>query len=575
MLQRECISEIKEKKQGANTFKDFDITNTTMSQTKYGEKTNIEYGWGNSIRENIHLFFFQLIRDKELIDLENQLYKMLSEIKENPKQYRDELIILYKILGHTRDIRNGRGECLLSYMQLYIWYLYDPELAFFALEQFVQGEKYGSWKDIKKLCLYIKKKTNNQDHPLIDYACNLMIVQLKHDLKRMQTNVYISLAGKWAPREKSRQYRWIYIKLALGMHPEFIESAKNPEANRNALRKAKMVLRKNLSKINRYLMTLETIMCNGNWGTIFPAMIPSNALYKYKQALQNKTSENKVRKNTMDRHICAGYIQYHIENNPPKYSTVALKTLVKGAQSCKTNLDKDIINSLWNANKKKCNFLENIVAIVDVSSSMERDNRTPLYKAIALGIRASELSKGAFKNRLFVFSANPVWLKFNNDMTFVDKVNMILSVSRGLNSNLKAVLDILIEALTKNDCKDAIKNMRLCIFSDMQIDTFFKYSNDTLYNNIKKIFVKNGFKTSPKLIFWNMRKTSGFPVPIYTSDTILLSGGVDKMFKLLELSSSSPTIGSRINEHKSWKIIQKYLNSRRYRILYNKIISKI
>lgn len=60
MLQRECISEIKEKKQGANTFKDFDITNTTMSQTKYGEKTNIEYGWGNSIRENIHLFFFPI-----------------------------------------------------------------------------------------------------------------------------------------------------------------------------------------------------------------------------------------------------------------------------------------------------------------------------------------------------------------------------------------------------------------------------------------------------------------------------------------------------------------------------------
>ena len=149
------------------------------------------------------------------------------------------------------------------------------------------------------------------------------------------------------------------------------------------------------------------------------------------------------------------------------------------------------IRDRWNANKKKCNFLENIVAIVDVSSSMEGDNRTPLYKAIALGIRASELSKGAFKNRLFVFSANPVWLKFNNEMTFVDKVNMILSVSRGLNSNLKAVLDILIEALTKNDCKDAIKNMRLCIFSDMQIDTFFKYSNDTLYNNIKKIFVKN------------------------------------------------------------------------------------
>ena len=102
---------------------------------------------------------------------------MLQKYVKNIKNF----ILLYKLIGHTRDIISGKGEFKLSYMQIYIWYCHFPNLAFFAFKQFVLHENnihpYGSWKDIKLFCNYIKKRTNNEDHPLILYSMNLMLNQ--------------------------------------------------------------------------------------------------------------------------------------------------------------------------------------------------------------------------------------------------------------------------------------------------------------------------------------------------------------------------------------------------------------
>jgi hypothetical protein len=47
------------------------------------------------------------------------------------KQY---LIILYKMIGYTRDIIDGKGEYELSYMMILTWYEVYPELALFAIK---------------------------------------------------------------------------------------------------------------------------------------------------------------------------------------------------------------------------------------------------------------------------------------------------------------------------------------------------------------------------------------------------------------------------------------------------------
>ena len=73
------------------------------------------------------------------------------------------MTILYKMIGHTRDIIDGKGEYSLSYMLLHSWAKnVSVELAQFTLKQFVildddkKLHPYGSWKDIKYLYKYPK-----------------------------------------------------------------------------------------------------------------------------------------------------------------------------------------------------------------------------------------------------------------------------------------------------------------------------------------------------------------------------------------------------------------------------------
>ena len=66
-------------------------------------------------------------------------------------------------------------------MQISIWYDYPNEikklLELFVLPFDYNVHPYGSWKDIKYLCKYLRNE--NPNHPLIDYCVDLMLYQLK------------------------------------------------------------------------------------------------------------------------------------------------------------------------------------------------------------------------------------------------------------------------------------------------------------------------------------------------------------------------------------------------------------
>ena len=102
----------------------------------------------------------QVLADIKREDLEDQLHFMLSTF--TFKEDGTILLMLYKMIAQTRDIIAGKGEYNLSFMQLAIWYQYYPMLAMEAFKLFVLFEKnplshqYGSWKDIKYMCQYLK-----------------------------------------------------------------------------------------------------------------------------------------------------------------------------------------------------------------------------------------------------------------------------------------------------------------------------------------------------------------------------------------------------------------------------------
>ena len=129
-----------------------------------GENGSTEYAWSNSIRERIIQLSFQLTRTRDSTHLSTHTHKLLDDISNAHKsstisheEYIEYMSLLYRMIAHTRDIIDGKGEYNLSYMLLNVWYKHHPELAKFAFRLFVlppdganaDFHPYGSWKDIK------------------------------------------------------------------------------------------------------------------------------------------------------------------------------------------------------------------------------------------------------------------------------------------------------------------------------------------------------------------------------------------------------------------------------------------
>ena len=91
----------------------------------------------------------------------------------------------------------------------------------------------------------------------------------------------------------------------------------------------------------------------------------------------------------------------------------------------------DRINLQWESNKDNNKGLGNIIACVDTSGSMDCDDGLPIYNAVGLGIRCSEVTHDAFKHRVLTFSTRPQWITMHDKATFVEKQSMLEMIQIG------------------------------------------------------------------------------------------------------------------------------------------------
>ena len=107
-----------------------------------GENGHVEYRWSNDLQERILQFSFQVVRtdDAGVQKLATVLKGLLTSLQykvENSCSEKDlakgYLSVLYRMIGHTRDIIDGKGEYTLTYMMIHTWYDFFPVLAFQAL----------------------------------------------------------------------------------------------------------------------------------------------------------------------------------------------------------------------------------------------------------------------------------------------------------------------------------------------------------------------------------------------------------------------------------------------------------
>ena len=191
--------------------------------------------------------------------------------------------------------------------------------------------------------------------------------------------------------------------------------------------------------------------------------------------------------------------------------------------------------------------LGKLVPLVDVSGSM---GGTPMEVAIALGILVSELTHDSFKNRVLTFESTPSWVDLSGCSSIRQKVERVQHAPWGGSTDFAAACErILATAEMAKLRADEIPD--LIVFSDMQFDEAGGYHGgyggyggrgstwETHFERLQRRFAEVGQKVcgepypAPRIIFWNLRSSVGFPVAANAPNTQMISGFSPALLKLV------------------------------------------
>jgi hypothetical protein len=308
--------------------------NDAVSNICQGDNGHPELEWSNDMQGKIVQFEGQCVRTTEagILNLAQILDEMVGGLTRCTDANRMELLVLlYKIIGKTRDIHGGKGEYALSYMMIWVWYKYYPILAKNALRLFVLGASeqtvdapYGSWKDMKYFCKYVLDQTGDKSHPLIQFCIEQLNNQLRVDdyiYNRggfLEDDAKITLVAKWIPRESSK-FGWMYESLAVQYYPEYMEKVRRSvpvdPSLVNAIKKCKAQYRMLLSKLNRHIDTVQIKQTSQNWADINHANTTSITRVKQRNAFLNEKKDGGVRSEDPDRIACGVNFRTHLESS--------------------------------------------------------------------------------------------------------------------------------------------------------------------------------------------------------------------------------------------------------------------
>jgi uncharacterized protein with von Willebrand factor type A (vWA) domain len=553
-----------------------------ITPINYGVNGHLQFEWSHDIKEKILQFTFQTVRSDafEIQILQNKLIEILTSLNYLKKEDKIEYtILLYKFIAHTRDIIDGKGECQLTYMMIFTWSLYHFELSIYMIEQLISnknGHSLGSFKDLKYLCKYCKEQSiryPKESTLLIDYCIKLLNDKLAEDELKYIKGEKISLVAKWIPRENN-SFGFLFEQLAISYYPEYFQLS---ATNHKAVKKAYTNYRKVVSKLNRYLDTVQIKQCDKNWKDINFDNVTSITFSKQKLAFLNLKKDNSERVSLIDRRICRKNMTEFISEKLSSDKEIngkctSMDYFTKEALNL-INLEYidqsrvDLLNSQWKSNSTHNSLLNNIIPMVDISGSMDG---VPKNTAISLGIRIAE--KSSIGKRLMTFESVPKWINLDDCKDYLDMVKKTESASCGWNTNFYAALELILSAIQESKLPyNEVKNLVLVILSDMQIDkadnSFDKCMIDMIkykFNQVGNLLYNKPIKV-PHIIFWNLSSTNGFPCLNLHDNVSMVSGYNPRLInKFCNLGVDG------FSDYTPWSRLIKLLENKKYDLLESK-----
>ena len=386
-----------------------------------------------------------------------------------------------KCLFYLGDCRGGQGERRF-FRVCFKWLAKNyPEVALRNLQAIPE---YRRWDDV----IYSTVET-----PIEDAA----LAFIKHQLALDVESKTPSLLAKWMPSENasSRETKRVagIVRAYLGMtHKQY---------------------RKTLSVLRERINIVERLMSENRWEEIEFDKIPSKAGLIYKNAFAR-------------RDMIAKKYETFAKSADTKVNAAVLTPydVAHQAFSCsrRDEVNRAMIDKYWeNLPNYYQDNEENGLAIVDVSGSM---SGLPLEAAVSLGAYIAEHGHGPFANHFITFSVKPELVKFEG-VDIVDKFQRAKSANWEMNTDIKAVFNMLLTVAKQENTKPEDMPERLYIFSDMQFDdcvtdgTMIKdrwgeYRNrpdaagmETLLESIASEWAAAGYEL-PKVVFWNLRAST-------------------------------------------------------------------
>jgi len=334
--------------------------------------------------------------------------------------------------------------------------------------------------------------------------------------------------------------------------------------------------------LNRKIDTLQIKQCGNNWSEIDFNRVTSISINKQKKAFLNVKNDGEARfPDTKDRVQCAENFNNHVQSTIKNCSEIKgkrvgmadfTKQAIELIHGHNNQVEKDILNSQWRDNAKQTDALGKMIAMVDVSGSMEGD---PMNVAIALGLRIAE--KSVLGKRVMTFSAKPTWVKLDGHNDFVSQVKVVKDAEWGMNTNFNAALDLILNAIIENKmAAEDVQDLILVILSDMQMDSGDTCNKQALYDTMKAKYEAAGIRVHgtpykpPHILFWNLSSSSGFPSLSSQPNCSMMSGFSPALLNLFcdqgldALQACTP-----------WYLLEKTLANERYKIMSDRFSQEI
>ena len=572
-------------------------------------------------------FFFLLNRTSNMNTFRNRLDELMFSLKTALYNCDDSseilklisyFVFLYKCIGYTRDIYDGKGERDLTYQMIYIWHKYFPIPALYSLHfltqpimyQHTYHYSYGSWKDILYFCRFVKKVSSlGIKDPLIDYSVNLMNQQLVQDILLNQENKKknnISMVSKWIPRENSA-FHWLYelcvLQWAHCYHPIYFSTVKNKIQYEKAFSKYKREYRQHISLLSKSLDILQIKQCNGKWRDIHPNHISVDNFHRQSLVLLNTNRIYSVRfQYNEDRIQCAQniydyYNKKYISTLCPlsvtpfqrsknetcfKYKPSIHLSISQIAREIHILLRKRITSSFLSEKKYSDSFLflESfyqhrilfhwkqilsrissfqlpIIPLVHLFDLEETSERNESF------ILANVISNKSM-NRMIVYDSCPTWIQTGSDI--IENMKNIYTICQGRGdssmnkeNSLFRALELLILSFQQTQLSsENVSKLVLIVFSDFS--TFSEY--DDFHVQVVSFFQKNGYLISPSIIYWNISKKIEYlsiPFQSLHSRAFVFSGNsISFLSFLCKLNEKY------LNEQNAYTLIVEMLNQPRW-----------